>query len=117
MTRTELRLADALDAAARALRDDTLRPLLAPERRQHGRTLAAALAAAAALLVVVGVGVAVAKLAAPGRPPITTPGPPRYYVETGLASGLPQVRSTATGAVTDTVRRPVAGTVIWYQSV
>jgi dipeptidyl aminopeptidase/acylaminoacyl peptidase len=106
MTRTEERLADALDAAARALREDALRPLLAPGRRHHRPALAAPLAAAAALLLVVGVGVAVAKLAAPGRPPSTAPGPPPYYVEAGFASGLPQVRSTATGAVTDTVRVP-----------
>jgi hypothetical protein len=105
MTRTEERLADALDAAARALREDTLRPLLAPVRR-HRPALAAPLAAAAALLLVVGVGVAVAKLAAPGRPPTAASGPPRYYVEADLARGLPQVRSTATGAVTDTVRVP-----------
>jgi dipeptidyl aminopeptidase/acylaminoacyl peptidase len=106
MTRTEERLADALDAAARALREDALRPLLAPGRRHHRPTLAAPLAAAAALLLVVGIGVAVAKLAAPQQPPSTTLGPPPYYVEAGFAGGLPQVRSTATGAVTDTVRVP-----------
>ena len=106
MTRTEERLADALDAAARALREDTLRPLLVPERPRHRPALAAPLAAAAALLLVVGVGVAIAKLAAPGRPSSTVPGPPPYYVEAGFVGGLPQVRSTATGAVTDAVTVP-----------
>lgn len=106
MTRTELRLADALDAAARALREDTLRPLLVPERPRRRPALVAPLAAAAALLLVVGVGVAVAKLAAPGSPLGAVPGPPRYYVEADFVGGLPQVRSTATGAVTDTVRVP-----------
>jgi hypothetical protein len=106
MTRTELRLADALDAAARALREDTLRPLLVPQRPRRRPALAAPLAAAAALLLVVGVGVAVAKMAAPGRPSSGAAGAPRYYVEASFTGGLPQVRSTATGVVTDTVRVP-----------
>jgi hypothetical protein len=106
MTRTEERLADALDAAARALREDTLRPLLVPQRSRRRPALAAPLAAAAALLLVVGIGVAVAKLAAPGHPSGVATEPPHYYVEADFAGGLPQVRSTATGAVTDTVRVP-----------
>lgn len=105
MTRTEERLADALDAAARALREDTLRPLLVPQRERRRPALVAPLAAAAALLLVVGVGVAVARYGS-ARPEISSNAPPRYYVEADFVGGLPQVRSTATGAVTDTVRVP-----------
>jgi YVTN family beta-propeller protein len=57
MTRTEERLADALDAAGRAVRDQDLRPLRAPEdatgARRHGwqRWLAPAAAAAAVIII------------------------------------------------------------------
>jgi hypothetical protein len=106
MTRTEARLADALDAAAQALREDTLRPLLVPQRAWRRAAWIAPAAAAASLLLVVGVAVAVAGY----LPRLGHPGgaiqPPRYYVETDLHGDLPVVRSTATGAVTDTVQVP-----------
>ena len=106
MTRTEERLVDALDAAARALREDTLRPLRVPKRSQYRSAVAAPLAAAAALLLVVGLGVIVAGyLPGSGQQSTATSSPPRYYVETGT-SGPPVVRSTASGAVTATVRVP-----------
>jgi len=106
MTRTELRLADALDAAARALREDTLRPLLVPRRPRPRRALAAPLAAAAAaLLLVVGVGVAVVRYGS-ARPKISSSTPPRYYVEADFVGDLLRVRSTPTGEVTDTVSVP-----------
>jgi hypothetical protein len=107
MTRTEERLADALDAAARALREDTLRPLLVPEGRRQRAAWAAPIAAAAGLLLVVGLGVAVARYL-PGSGPSVAAGPPRYYVETSVNGGRPLVRSTATGAVTGTVEVPAA---------
>ena len=106
MTRTEERLADALDAAARALREDTLRPLLVPQRPRGRAAWTAPAAAAASLLLLVGIAAAVARhLPWSGRPSSATP-PPRYYVETDLHGDLPVVRSTATGAVTDTVQVP-----------
>ena len=46
MTRTEERLADALGAAALALREDTLRPLQGPERGRHRLDWIAPVAAA-----------------------------------------------------------------------
>jgi hypothetical protein len=113
MTRTEERLAEALDAAARALREDTLSPLIVPERRPRTRPAwAAPLAAAGALLLAVGLGAAVSgHLPGIGRsaaPVVAAVGPPpRYYVET--ESGQTLVRATATGAVTGTV--PVSGLV------
>jgi hypothetical protein len=109
MTRTEERLADALDAAARALHEDTLRPLLVPDRPRRRPALAAPLAAAAAMLLVVGVGVAVARyLPGSGPSPGAVPAPPRYYVEAQLNGNPPVVRSTATGGVTARVLVPDA---------
>lgn len=106
MTRTEERLADALDAAARALREDTLRPLLVPERPRRGSALAAPLAAAAALLLVVGLGVAVAgHLPGSERQSGPANSQPPYYIEVGF-NGAPVVRSTASGAVTAAVEVP-----------
>jgi len=108
MTRTELRLADALDAAARGVREDTLRPLLVPQRLRRRAAWTAPAAAVASLLLVVGLAAVVAGyLPGSGRPG-GAGSPPRYYVEAGY-SGFPQVRSTASGAVTDTVRVPQAG--------
>lgn len=107
MTRTEERLVDALDAAARVLREDTLRPLPAPGRLKPRPALAAPLAAAAAMLLVVGLGVTLARyLPGSGRSSATGTTPPRYYVEQDLNGSPPVVRSTATGKVTDTVPVP-----------
>jgi hypothetical protein len=109
MTRTEERLADALGAAALALREDTLRPLQGPERGRHRLAWIAPVAAAASVFLIVGLGVALAAhLPGSGRSPGPLTAPPRYYVEAGLSGDLPMVRSTATGAVTDTVRVPYA---------
>jgi hypothetical protein len=107
MTRTEERLADALGAAARAVREDALDLLIMPERRLRRRpTWVAPVAAAAGLLLAVGLGSAVsghmpgtghaAQVATDVGPP------PRYYVDTQYL-GTTVVRATATGAVTATV--------------
>jgi hypothetical protein len=113
MTRTEERLADALDAAARGLREDTLRPLVMPERRPQRRAWLAPLAAAAALLVVVGLGVVVARQTprsghGGGQLSGVPVAPHSYYVQDDLDQDRPVVRSTATGAVTATVPVPRA---------
>ncbi len=101
MTRTEERLADALGAAALALREDTLRPLQGPERERHRLAWVAPVAAAASVFLVVGLGVALAGYL-PGsgrvnRSPGPLTAPPRYYVEAGLSGELPTVRSTRSG--------------------
>jgi hypothetical protein len=110
MTRTEERLADALDAAARAVREDTMRPLQVPEREAGRRAWAAPVAAAAGVLLVAGVAAAVAVHArGPGRSGgslAAAPSPDRYYVVGGLDGGRPVVRSTATGRITATVPVP-----------
>ncbi|MGP7999876.1 MAG: hypothetical protein ACLPKI_21565 [Streptosporangiaceae bacterium] len=122
MTRTEQRLADALAAAARAVPEESLRPLVAPERRERGqRRLGrpdqprragwpgwlAPVAAALGVALVIGLAVLASRLSGPSAGPAAglPPGVPRYYVETGL-SGRPVVRSTATGRVTSTVPVP-----------
>jgi hypothetical protein len=107
MTRTEERLADALDAAARAMPEDDMRPLIVPVRRSRRLAWAAPAASAAGLLLVVGLAVVVAGHL-PGSGPISSgpPAPHPYYVAADLNGDLPQVRSTATGQVTDTL--PVA---------
>jgi hypothetical protein len=113
VTRTEERLADALDAAARGLREDALRPLVMPERRPHRPAWLAPLAAAAALLVVIGLAVAVARQTPGaghrgGQLPGVPTAPHAYYVQDDLNQDRPVVRSTATGAVTATVPVPRA---------
>ena len=104
MTRTEDRLADALGASARTVREDLLRPpVLPPHRdRRWARWLAPAAAAAAVALVAVLVAALTGQAPAHSPSATGTPGPPRYYAVVGL-KGQPQVRSTATGAVTATV--------------
>lgn len=122
MTRTEERLADALDAAARGLREDTLRPLVMPERRPHRPAWLAPVAAAAALLVVVGLAVAVARQMPGARHGVgQLPGVPiaphRYYVQDDLNQDRPVVRSTTTGAVTATVPVPRAPRAPGYNMI
>jgi hypothetical protein len=109
MTRTEERLAEALNAAARALYADAMRPLQVPERKARRRTWAP-VAAAASLLLVVGLATAVA---VHPRGPGSRGGslaagsaPDRYYVVADLDGDRPVVRSTATGRVTATVPVP-----------
>jgi len=110
MTRTEERLIDALDAAARALREDTLRPLQVPERERRRLAWAAPVAAAASLLIVVGLGMAASGRlpwsGSAGGSPRAVTAPHSYYVEGDQYGHRPVVRSTATGAVTATVEVP-----------
>jgi hypothetical protein len=106
MTRTEERLADALDAAASALEEDTLRPLLVPERPRRLSALAAPVAAAAALLLVVGAGVLVASYLPGSGTQGAAAAPPPYYVEAPGNGGPPMVWSTATHAMTATLNIP-----------
>jgi hypothetical protein len=112
MTRTEERLADALDAAARAVTEDTMRPFEVPERDARRRVWAAPVAAAAAVFLVVGVAATVAVHArgpgGSGGLPAAAPSPDRYYVVGGLEGGRPVVRSTATGRITATVPVPLS---------
>jgi hypothetical protein len=107
MTRTEERLADALDAAARAMPEEDMRPFIVPVRRQPRLAWAAPAASAAGLLLVVGLAVAVAgHLPGSGQLNSAVSTPPRYYVEADLNGDPPVVRSTAAGSVTATVRVP-----------
>jgi hypothetical protein len=111
MTRTEERLADALDAAARAVPDGTMRPLRVPEREAGRRAWAAPVAAAASLLLVVGLVAVAVHLRGPGGPGPSLaagPAPDRYYVVGDLDGDRPVVRSTATGRVTATVPVPLS---------
>ena len=57
MTRTEDRLTDALTAAARAIPEDTLRPLVAPPTRQRPAWITP-LAAALGIVLVIGLALA-----------------------------------------------------------
>ncbi len=119
MTRTEERLADALQAAANTIRLGALRPLTPhdPERlrgerrtRRGHRGLLAPIGAAIAVSVVAAVSVAIA---GHGRHAPTVPLPvglPRYYVvlhdnPPGARSPgeVIEVRDTATGRVRDTL--------------
>lgn len=115
MTRTEDRLADALGASARTLREDTLRPLAVPPRRDRrwARWLAPAAAAAAVTLVVVLVAALTGPSAAPSPAPSPAAGSaglPRYYVAMGY-NDTAVVRATATGAVTAAMPIHVHGVV------
>jgi len=114
MTRTEERLADALAAVARGVREETLPPLGGRDtarggrgtaqwrhaRRKWARWLAPVAAAAAVTLVVILASTV--HLFAPRQQPGGTARPPgglpRYYVS-AESTGI-QVRKTATGAVT-----------------
>ena len=110
MTRTEERLTDALGAAARAVRDDTLPPLQFSERERRRPAWVAPVAAAASLLLVVGLAMAVSgHLHRSERRAPPAAAPPRYYVGQHVNGGRPVVRSTATGAVTATVPVPRTG--------
>jgi hypothetical protein len=104
MTRTEERLGDALAASARALREDTLRPLAVPQRRKPGRPWLAPVAAAAAVTLVAGLRATVGGLlpGSGGGPSAAVAAPYRYYVQADLDGHL-LVRSTATGAVSDRI--------------
>jgi hypothetical protein len=119
MTRTEDRLTDALTAAARAVPQETVRPLIAPPARRPLPAWITPLAAALGIVLVAGVALALGTSldrAGRGIAPAAA-GAPRYYVEAGLSDGHdapPVVRSTATGAVTSTVPVPFAKDVPGY---
>ena len=110
MTRTEDRLTDALTAAARAISEDTLRPLVAPPARRRRPAWITPLAAALGIVLVVGLALAAGTRLSGSRPPGGPAGAqtpvPRYYVVEGDQGGAPVVRSTATGQVTATVPVP-----------
>lgn len=112
MTRTEDRLTDALAAAARAVPEETLRPLVAPPHRRRRVPWLQPAAAAVGVVLAVSLAVIVGRLVTWSGTGITpaAAGAPRYYVEAGLDTGLttrPVVRSTATGAVTSRVPVPI----------
>jgi len=113
MTRTEDRLADALGAVADGVREETMRPLVAPPAARPRPRWVAPAAAAASVAVLAGLvtgAVAVAGAGA-GKPPVppkgsvppagpaAAAGAPRYVVVAGL-DGQIAVRSTATGRTT-----------------
>jgi hypothetical protein len=103
MTRTEERLTDALDTAARAIDEHRLHPLHLSERRRPHPALAAPVAAAASVLLVVGLAAALAapRLGQGGTAsPASSAAPDPYYMDEDVSSGQAVVRSTATGAVT-----------------
>jgi hypothetical protein len=118
MSRTEERLADALDAAARAVREDTMRPLHVPLQKAGRRAWATSVAAAASLLLVVGLAAAVAtRPRGPGGSGgylAAGPAPDPYYVVGDLDLDRPVVRSTATGRITATVPVPRSPKAPWY---
>jgi hypothetical protein len=106
MTRTEDRLTDALHAAARSVREETLHPLIVPVPAppRWGRRLAPIAAAAAVALI------AVLALILPGAgkvPPANhgpVAGPPHYYVVDQDYHVV--VRQTGTGAITASLPNP-----------
>jgi hypothetical protein len=106
MNSTEDRLADALAAAARAIPEETLRPLLVPPRRRRPAWLTP-VAAALGIVLVVGLAFAAGTRLTGSRPsggPVGSQAPvPRYYVVEGLQGGPPVVRSRATGKIVGVV--------------
>jgi hypothetical protein len=124
MTRTEDRLTDALGAAASAIPEESLRPLVEPDpgrRQRHpGRPgWLAPVAAAAGIALVIGLAALAGRIAAGhADPAVARPaGMPRYYVEEGLGGGRPVIRSTVTGAVIGTVPVPASGNAPGYAIV
>jgi hypothetical protein len=115
MTRTEDRLTDALTAAARAVPEDTLRPLVAPPARRRRPAWITPLAAALGIVLVIGLALAagtrLSGSRSPGGPAGAQAPVPRYYVVEGDQGGSPVVRSTGTGKVTATVPVPKAANV------
>ena len=110
MSRTEDRLADALAAAARAVPEETLRPLIAAPVRSRRPSWLTPAAAALAIALVVSLAIAAGTLFTGSRPSGPPAGGqhlvPRYYVVEGLQGGPPVVRATATGKITSTVPVP-----------
>ena len=110
MSRTEDRLADALAAAARAVPEETLRPLTAAPVRSRRPSWLTPAAAALAIALVVSLAIAAGTLFTGSRPSGPPAGGqqlvPRYYLVEGLQGGPPVVRATATGKITSTVPVP-----------
>jgi hypothetical protein len=110
MNRTEERLTDALGAAARAIPEETLRPLLVPPRRRRRPAWLAPVAAVLGIVLVVGLAFAAGTRLTGSRSsggPVGGEAPvPRYYVVEGLQGGPPVVRSQATGKITGIVPVP-----------
>jgi hypothetical protein len=111
VTRTEDRLADALAAVARGVREETLPPLPgrspSPQRQRWARWLAPAAAAASVVLVVVLISAIHLFSGKPSGGPAQAAGPPRYYAAAvGFAI---QIHRTATGALIETVPNPYSG--------
>jgi len=126
MTRTEERLADALQASAGRVSDDRLRPLLDQERRASRgvRNWLVPAGAAAAVVLAVVLALAVAGVVRPGTVgPRATPSAgsaaalPKYFatISGSIPPGLDfTVRSSSTGAVVAHVRSPmVKGWTVW----
>jgi hypothetical protein len=109
MNRTEERLTDALGAAARAIPEETLHPLLVPPRRRRPAWLTP-VAAVLGIVLVVGLAFAAGTRLTGSRSsggPVGGQAPvPRYYVVEGLQGGPPVVRSQATGKITGIVPVP-----------
>jgi hypothetical protein len=110
MTRTEDRLADALAAVGRSVREETLPPLPArgpsPVPRRWGRWLVPLAAAASVILVVVLVSAVHLFPGKPGGGNVRTAGLPRYYAALDRQERSVVIRATATGAVTGRTPRP-----------
>lgn len=109
MTGTEDRLADALGASARTVREDLLHPPVIPPHRDRRWARWLAPAAAAAVIALVAVLVAVMTGSSPGQSPAVSGagGVPRYYVELD-SHGQFLIRSTVSGEVTATAPVHVA---------
>jgi hypothetical protein len=119
MTRTADRLADALDAAARAVPENSLRPLTVPAggpRRPARSAWLAPVAAALGVALVIGLAVLAGRISARHAGPAQglPAGVPRYYVMVGRGPGRPVIRSTATGKMISMVPVPVTGSPPGY---
>lgn len=114
MTRTEDRLTDALHAAARSVRDETLRPLQVlaePRRRWLPRLAPVAAAAAVAVIVILAVLIVPGRTHRPTGPSGPGAGLPPFYVMVDTQYVV--VRATSTGAVTGTVPDPLYGSGVY----
>jgi hypothetical protein len=129
MNRTEERLVEALAARAAIVREDDLRPLVAPQRQRGRLRIAAPVASAVALTLAVGFSIWIGQTlsGSPGRPvadAATATSPPPYYVQIeGKNGNVVAVHATVGGHgndhVTDRVRAPqgwyMAGKHAWLQ--
>jgi hypothetical protein len=115
MTRTEERLADALQAVARSVRPETLPPLddnparIARPAARRTRWLAPVAAATAVTVIAIVASALFTRTSRTGTGRAASPPPPYpYYVtiDPNPGPGHAVVRSTATGAVTATVPTP-----------